>query len=339
MNKKIAFFDTQSYDSRAFKEANEKFSFPITYFETKLTKETVALTKDFPVICLFTHDFIDTSLMKALYNNGVRLIALRSNGYNNINLDPSGGKIRLIHIPQYSPHSVAEFTIALILALTRKLYLSFTRTRTDNFSLQGLEGTTLNGKTAGIIGAGQIGSIVVRLLTTFGMKVYVHDSFVNETLTKETKCIYTDLNTLYRKSDIISLHCPLTGKSHHMINNRAIKLMKDNVLIINTSRGGLIKTHDLIENLKSKKIAGAALDVYEEDEHFFFEDLSTCTSSEALLSRLLTFQNVIATAHQAYFTKEALDEIATITLSNINRFFIGEELEHEIRIKYTAARE
>jgi D-lactate dehydrogenase len=328
---KIAVFDTKPYDRHALDLANKEVGLEITYFEAKLTKETAPLTNGFQVICLFVHDFVDKELMHTLYDNGVRLIALRSNGYNHIDVESSWGKIRIVHVPKYSPYSVAEFTIALMLALNRKLYLSFNRTRTNNFSLIGLEGFDMHGKTAGVVGAGQIGSIVVRLLTAFGIKVYVHDNWVNEALVHETKCIYTDMNTLYKESDIITLHCPLTSNTHHMINYASINLMKENALLINTSRGGLIRTHDLVEGLKSKKIAGAALDVYEEEERFFFEDLSDSFIDDDVLARIMTFPNVIVTAHQAFFTKEALKQIADTTLNNVHRFYSGRELVNEIK--------
>ncbi len=333
MSGKIAVFDTKPYDRHAFDEANKQLGLEITYLESKLTKETAPLTKGFSVVCLFVHDFVNKELMQILYDNGVRLIALRSNGYNHIDLEASWGKIRVVHVPKYSPYSVAEFTLALMLALNRKLYLSFNRTRANNFSLVGLEGFDMHGKTAGVIGAGQIGSIVVRLLSAFGMKVYVYDSWINETLINETKCIYTDLNTLYKESDVITLHCPLTGTTHHMINDTSINLMKENALIINTSRGGLIRTQDLVEGLKSKRIAGAALDVYEEEERFFFEDLSESFIDDDVLARLMTFPNVIITAHQAFFTKEALNQIAETTLNNVQRFYAGQELANEIKPK------
>jgi D-lactate dehydrogenase len=333
MGEKIALFDTKPYDRQAFDTANKQYEFEITYFETKLTKETAPLTKGFPIICLFVHDFVDRELMHTLYDNGVRLIALRSNGFNHIDIEASWGKIRIVHVPKYSPYSVAEFSLALMLALNRKLHLSFNRTRTNNFSLVGLEGFDMHGKTAGVIGAGQIGSIVVRLLSAFGMKVYVCDSWINKALESETKCIYTDLNTLYNESDIITLHCPLTKNTHHMINSTSINLMKKNALVINTSRGGLIQTHDLVEGLKSKKIAGAALDVYEEEERFFFEDLSDSFIDDDVLARLMTFPNVIITSHQAFFTKEALNDISESTLNNIQHFCAGQELANEIKPK------
>ena len=330
MKKRIALFDSKSYDIEAFDEANKKFGFDITYFEPKLTAETAPLAKEFPVICLFVHDIVNGKLANALTKLGVQLLALRSNGYNHIDLRAAAGKLKVVRVPKYSPYSVAEYTIGLILSLYRKLHTVYMQTKTNNFSLKGLQGSELHGRTAGVIGSGQIGSIVVRLLSGFGMRVLVYDVMRNEKLVQDTKCIYTDLDTVYKESDIITLHCPLLSENKHLINKKSISKMKDGVVLINTSRGGLVHTSDLIAGLKSKKIGGAGLDVYEEEERFFYEDLSHSFIDDDLLARLMTFPNVFISSHQAFFTQEAVHDIAKTTLSNIKCFYEGKPLQNEV---------
>ena len=333
MKKKLALFDAKPYDEVAFKAANKTYGFDITYLEPRLTHETAPLAEGFPSICLFVHDIVTKELVDTLAHGGVKLLALRSNGYNHIDLKAAAGKMRVVHVPRYSPYAVAEYTIGLILCLARKLHTIYAHTRANNFSLKGLQGFELHGKTAGVIGCGQIGSIVVRLLSGFGMKIYVHDVAKNERLSQETGCIYTDLETVYKESDIITLHCPLLPENKYMINKASIATMKDGVVLINTSRGGLVQTHDLLEGLKSNKVAGAALDVYEEEERFFYEDLSQSFIDDDLLARLLTFPNVVVSSHLAFFTKEAVHDIVHTTLSNVQAFFNGEPLKNEVFYK------
>jgi D-lactate dehydrogenase len=333
MEKKLALFDTKPYDEEAFEAANTTYGFDITYFEPRLTLETALLADGFPAICLFVHDIVTKELVDKLARRGVKLLALRSNGYNHIDLQAAAGKLKVVHVPRYSPYAVAEYTIGLILCLARKLHTIYANTRGNNFSLKGLQGFELHGKTAGVVGCGQIGSIVVRLLSAFGMKIYVHDVARNERLIQDTGCIYTDLDTLYKECDIISLHCPLFPQNKYMINQTSIAKMKDGVIVINTSRGGLVQTHDLLEGLKSKKLGGAALDVYEEEERFFYEDLSQSFIDDDLLARLLTFPNVVVSSHLAFFTKEAVHDIVHTTLSNVKTFFDGEPLKNEVFYK------
>lgn len=330
MERKIALFDAKPYDKTSFEIENSSFHFDITYFETKLTKQTATLAKGFPVICIFVHDHIDKELMEILYEQGVRLITLRSNGYNHVDIASSSGKIAIVHVPRYSPYAVAEFTVATMLALNRKLYLSYARTKLNNFSLNGLVGFDMHGKTVGIIGSGQIGSIVVKILSAFGMRVLVYDVYQKEELVRETGCEYTSLSNLLAESDIISLHCPLTKENHHLINKKTLHEMKKGVLLVNTGRGGLIHTSDLIDTLKSQQIGGAALDVYEEEERFFFKDLSSSFIDDDVLARLMTFPNVLLTSHQAFFTKEALEQIAKTTLQNVLFFYEKKPLLHLI---------
>ena len=333
MEKKLALFDSKPYDKDSFEEANKTYGFDITYFEPRLTLETAPLAAGFPAICLFVHDIVNRELVDKLSRLGVKLLALRSNGYNHIDLQDAAGKLNVVHVPRYSPYAVAEYTIGLILCLARKLHTIYVNTRGNNFSLKGLQGFELHGKTAGVIGCGQIGSIVVRLLSGFGMKIYVHDIAKNEQLIRETGCIYTDLDTLYKEADIITLHCPLLAQNKYMINQSSIAEMKDGVILINTSRGGLVHTQDLLEGLKTKKIGGAALDVYEEEERYFYEDLSLSFIDDDLLARLLTFPNVVVSSHLAFFTKEAVHDIVHTTLSNAKAFFDGETLKNEVSYK------
>lgn len=331
MPHRLAIFDSKPYDEESFRKANEKFGFDLTFFEARLSKETAVLASGFEAICLFVHDVVNTELADILYRHGVRLLALRSNGYNHIDLAATKDNIKVVRVPRYTPYAVAEFAVGLMLSLNRKLHLAYWKTRTNNFSLVGLLGFDMHGKTVGIIGSGLIGSIVARLLHAFGMKVLIHDQRINQELVKEINCTYTDLDTLFRESHIISLHCPLTPETYHLINKETISKMRPNALIINTSRGGLIHTHDLIEAIKSKNIAGAALDVYEEEERFFFEDLSHSFIDDDTLARLMTFPNVMVSAHQAFFTQEALAEIAETTLTNTKKYFEKAPLENEVK--------
>ena len=333
MEKKLALFDAKPYDEEAFEAANKSYGLDTTYFEPRLTLETAPLAAGFPAICLFVHDIVTKELVDKLAGLGVKLLALRSNGYNHIDLQAAAGKLKVVHVPRYSPYAVAEYTIGLILCLARKLHTIYANTRGNNFSLKGLQGFELHGKTAGVIGCGQIGAIVVKLLSGFGMKIYVHDVAKNDRLVQETGCIYTDLDTLYKESDIITLHCPLFAQNKHMINQTSIAKMKDGVVLINTSRGGLVHTQDLLEGLKTKKLGGAALDVYEEEERYFYEDLSQSFIDDDLLARLLTFPNVVVSSHLAFFTKEAVHDIVHTTLSNVKAFFDGEPLKNEVSYK------
>jgi D-lactate dehydrogenase len=326
----VAVFDSKPYDIEALQAANSRYHFDLNFFEPTLTQQTAPLAQGFPVLCLFIHDEVNAQLAETLSTMGVQLLALRSNGYNHIDLGAAAGKFKVVRVPKYSPYSVAEYTLGLILSMYRKLHFAYMRTKTNNFSLKGLEGKEVHGKTAGVIGTGQIGAIVVRLLSSFGMRILVHDVVRNDQLVHDTGCEYTDLPTLYKESDIITLHCPLLPTNTHCINADAIAQMKNGVLIVNTSRGGLVDTSALIEGLKSKKVGGAALDVYEEEDRFFYEDLSGSFIDDDLLARLMTFPNVFVSAHGAFFTQEAVEEIAETTLANIQEFFEGKPLHNEV---------
>ncbi|MDD5019131.1 MAG: 2-hydroxyacid dehydrogenase [Candidatus Omnitrophica bacterium] len=327
---RIAFFDTKPYDRAFFDADNRKFGFFIKYFEEHLGPATAALSRGFNAVCIFVNDVVGADLIKTLYKNGVRLIALRCAGYNNVDFKSAFGKIHIVRVPAYSPHAVAEHAVALMLALNRKTHRAYHRTRDSNFSIQGLLGFDMFGKTAGVIGTGAIGRELIRILKGFGMHVLAYDVRPDEAFAGETGFSYTDLKTIYRKSDVISLHCPLTRETYRMINASSLKSMKTGVMLINTGRGKLIDTRALIEALKRRKVGFAGLDVYEEESEYFFEDFSSEVISDDVLARLLTFPNVLVTAHQGFFTREALANIARTTLQNVDDFVRGRRLVHEI---------
>lgn len=322
----IAFFDAKSYDKESFEAENKQHLFDIRYFETHLNMETASLAEGCQVVCIFVNDILSGEVIESLYKLQVKLIALRCAGYNNIDLKTAKSKLRIVRVPKYSPYAIAEHTVGLILSLNRKIHRAYCRTRENNFSISGLMGFDMHGKTAGVIGSGYIGKEVIQILKGFGMDVLVYD--IDRTQIRNGT--YADLEVIYRKSDIITLHCPLTAENKHLINKTNIEKMKDGVMLINTGRGGLIDSHALIDALKSKKIGAAGLDVYEEESEFFYEDFSHSFISDDTLARLLTFPNVLITSHQAFFTKEAMHNIASTTLNNIATFFEGKEIQNEI---------
>ncbi|MBN1895738.1 2-hydroxyacid dehydrogenase, partial [bacterium] len=321
MKPQIAFFDAKPYDREFFEEANRRFGYPITFYESHLTPDSAGLARGFDGVCVFVNDRLDASIIGRLHEMGIRLIALRSAGYNNVDLKAVYGRIHVVRVPAYSPHAVAEHAVALMLALNRKTHKAYNRTRDNNFTLSGLLGFDMYGKTAGVIGTGKIGRCAIGILRGFGMNILAFDKFPDEEYAKSASITYTDLDTLYGRSDIITLHCPLTPENVHMINSGSIARMKDGVMIINTGRGKLINTRDLIEGLKSRKIGSAGLDVYEEETEYFFEDWSHLGLEDDVLARLTTFPNVLVTSHQGFFTREALSNIADTTLENIRLFF------------------
>ncbi len=333
MNKKIAFFDTKPYDQKSFEEVNRNFGFDITYFETHLNQHTVELSNNFDAVCAFVNDSLDKKVIEHFVNHKIRIIAMRCAGYNNVDFKTAYGKIHVVRVPAYSPYAVAEHAVALILALNRKIHKAYHRTRDGNFSINGLLGFDMYGKTAGIIGTGKIGKCLVSILKGFGMNILAYDIHADHEYAKKTNIRYVALDELYKKSDIISLHCPLTKDTEHMIDAKAIDHMKNGVMIINTGRGKLVNTQALINDLKSGKIGSAGLDVYEEESDYFFEDKSTELITDDMLARLLTFPNVLITSHQAFFTQEAIHNIAYTTLSNLKEFFDGGYLKNEICYK------
>lgn len=328
--KNITFFDTKSYDKKIFDQVNKDFKFQINYVDERISLENVDQAKGSEVICVFVEDEIDKKIISKLLEYNVKLIALRCAGYNNIDLKHAKNKIKVVRVPDYSPTSVAEHAMALILSLNRKTYLAYFRTRIGDFSLDGMLGFNLFGKTIGIVGTGKIGKEMIDIANGFKMRVLAYDLYPNETLIKEKKCTYVTFDELLKESDIISLHCPLTKENHYLIRKETIKKMKDNVMIINTGRGKLINTKDLIEELKNKKVYGAGIDVYEEESNYFYKDYSTSIITDDTLARLIFFPNVIVTSHQGFFTKEALENIAKTTLQNIKDFNEKKELKNEI---------
>ena len=316
---KVAFFDTKSYDKIWFEPMMKEYKFKVKFFEHKLNPDTAALTKGYDVVCIFVNDIADKRVIDTLCKNGVKLIALRCAGYNNVDFKAIPKSIKVVRVPAYSPSAVAEFTAALLLTVNRKTHKAYIRTRDTNFNINGLLGFDLAGKTAGIIGTGKIGQMFIDICKGFHMKVIAYDPFPNENLDVE----YVSLDTLFEKSNIISLHCPLNADTYHIINEKTIEKMQKNVFIINTSRGSLIDTTALIEGLKSKKIGGAGLDVYEEEGDVFFEDKSNEIVNDDELTRLLSFPNVVMSSHQGFFTKEAMQQIAMVTMENIANFEQG----------------
>lgn len=326
---KVIFYDTKQYDKVSFINENRKFDYKLKFLDFKLTVETVELAKGYDVVCVFVNDIVTKEITKRLHELDVKMIALRCAGYNNIDFESAYEKIHVARVPAYSPYAVAEHAMALIMTLNRKTHKAYNRTKESNFNIGGLTGFDLHGKTMGVIGTGKIGQKFINIANGFGMKILAYDKYPNKELNVE----YSDLETLYKESDIISLHCPLLKDTEHIINKDSIAKMKDGVMIINTSRGGLINAKDLISGLKNRKIGSAGLDVYEEEGDYFFEDLSDDIVSDDTLARLISFPNVLITSHQAFLTKEALKNIAETTLNNIKNYFEGNELYNEICYK------
>ena len=310
---KIAFFDTKTYDKQAFEEYNNKNGVEFKFFETKLNPDTADLTKGYDGVCVFVNDCMNAEVINTLYKNGIKFIALRCAGFNNVDLNATQNKIQVCRVPNYSPHAVAEHAMALLLTSIRRIHKAYIRTKDFNFSLNGFTGFDLHEKTVGIIGMGKIGSVFSDICLGFGMNVLAFDKIKSE----ESRAKFVSKEELFSQSDIISLHCPLTEETEYMINKKTINLMKKGVVIINTSRGGLIDTDELIEGIKSRKIGAACLDVYEEEADLFFEDNSGHIIEDDTLARLISMPNVIVTSHQAFLTKEALSQIAQITFNNI----------------------
>ena len=330
MANKIAFLGAKPYDIASFDKVNEKYNYDIRYYKGHLNPNNVVLTQDTDVVCIFVNDTADAAVIDAMVDNGVKLLALRCAGFNNVDLKAAKGKLPVVRVPAYSPYAVAEYSLALMLSLNRKIHRAYWRTRDGNFSLNGLMGFDMHGKTIGIIGTGKIAKILIRLLKGFGMRILAYDLYPDMKFAGEEGISYVSLDELYRESDIISLHCPLTDQTKYMIDKDSIDKMKEGVMIINTGRGQLINTNDLIEGLKEKKIAAAGLDVYEEEGEYFYEDKSDKIIDDDVLARLLSFNNVIVTSHQAFFTKEALHNIAETTLQNIEDFRCHRPLVNEV---------
>lgn len=329
---KIAFFDTHPFEREYFESLNSSYGHQITYLEPRLTRDTAKLAEGFPAICSFANDTLDRSAIETLKKVGVKLIALRSAGFNHVDLQAAKKcEMRVVRVPAYSPYAVAEHAVALVLALNRKIHRAYYRVREGNFSLGGLVGFDLHGKTVGVIGTGRIGAAFSSIMRGFGCNVIAFDVARNSDLEERLNVKYVDIDTLYSQSDIISLHVPLTPKTRHLIDAAALSRMKKGVMLINTGRGALIDTAALIAALKSGQIGFAGLDVYEEEEGIFFEDLSNSILQDDQLARLLTFPNVFITAHQGFLTREALSNIADTTLRNIQAFEQGKTLDNEVK--------
>lgn len=318
---RLAVFSTKQWVMDSFNELNKTYKYDINYFESRMYEKTIPLAKEHDAVCVFVNDVVNEKVLEGLHHEGVKLIALRCAGFNNVNLEKAQELgVGVVRVPAYSPYAVAEHALGLILALNRKLHRAYSRVRDGNFALDGLLGFDLHGKTIGVIGTGKIGQIFIGLLKGFGCKILAYDKFPNKEL-EDGGVEYVDLHDLYNSSDIVSLHCPLTYETYHIINEYAIKAMKENVMIINTSRGPLIDTAAVIEGLKSGKVGYLGLDVYEEEEALFFENLSEKVIQDDQFVRLQTFPNVLITAHQAFFTKEAVNNIAQTTFENIKEYF------------------
>ena len=317
---KLAFFDTKSYDIPGFDRYALPAGIEIKYYEPNLNRDTVSLANGFDAVCVFVNDTVDAVVVDRLYEMGVKAIVLRCAGFNNVDIKACEGKLRVFRVPAYSPHAVAEHAMALLLTINRRTHKAYIRTREFNFSLQGLAGFDLYGKTVGIIGTGKIGRVFADICKGFGMNVLAYDKFpaANSGLN------YVELPELFEKSDIISLHCPLTEETRHIINAESIAMMKKGVTIINTSRGALVNTEELIPGIKDRKVGAACLDVYEEEGDLFYEDYSGHIVEDDKLVRLIAMPNVIVTSHQAFLTNEALDNIAATTVNNLTRFFSGD---------------
>lgn len=328
---RVAFFSAKSFDRYYFERFNGQ-NHEIVFFEAPLRKATTNLAQGFECICVFVNDEVDAEVIQQLANQGVKLIALRCAGFNNVDLDACNKyDITVVRVPKYSPEAVAEHAVALILTLNRKTHKSYNRVREHNFALENLEGFDLNGKTVGVIGTGYIGRIFCKIMLGFGCRILACDPNPSDDL-KNTGVHYVDLDQLLSESHIISLHCPLSTKTHHLIDKTAFGKMRDGVMLINTSRGALINSKNAISALKSGRLGYLGIDVYEQEDNLFFIDLSDSIIQDDVITRLMTFPNVLVTAHQGFFTREALEEITTTTLSNISAFENGEHIQNEVTI-------
>lgn len=327
-NIRIAMFDAKSNDIKYFSKANLEKNFIIDYFEERLDYKTASLAENYDAVCIFTNDTVDEKTIEILNKKGIKLIALRCAGYNNVNFRKLPSNIHVVNVPAYSPYAVAEHAMAMLLTSARRIHKAYNRTKSFNFDLNDLVGFELHGKTVGVIGTGKIGKKFINICHGFGMNVIAYDKFPDE----NSHIKYVDKDELFRESDIISIHCPLTNLTKHIINRNSISKMKKGVVIINTSRGGLIDSDALLDALKSKKVGAACLDVYEDEADIFFHDFSNHIIKDDTLVRLISLPNVIVTSHQAFLTEEALVNIAETTLKNIEDFFKTGHSKNEISL-------
>lgn len=327
--KKLAFFDAKPYDRIFFDKLGENYE--ITYFEEKLNHHTAKITEGFDAVCAFVNSNINEKAIERMYNNGVRVLAMRCAGYSNVDLKAAKDKISVVRVPAYSPHAVAEHALALLLALNRKIYRAYIRTRDFNFNIAGLTGIDLYGKTAGIIGTGKIGKTFIEICRGLGMNILAYDPYPDASLNVK----YVSLDELFTQSDVISLHCPLTDSTYHIVDRYAFDIMKKGAFILNTSRGALVDSEALLDALNSGKLRGAALDVYEEEADVFYEDMSDKIIKDDTLALLMSRPNVLITSHQAFLTEEALENIAQVTIANLDEFFAGKKLTNEVKAQVT----
>ncbi len=325
---KVAFFDTKSYDVPSFEKFGKENDICFKFYETKLNEDTAELAKDCEAACVFVNDTVNAAVIDRLCELGVRVLALRCAGYNNVDINYAKDKLKVVSVPAYSPYAVAEHAMALLLTSIRRIHKGYIRTRDFNFSLNGLTGFDLHGKTMGVVGTGKIGRIFINICRGFGMDIIAYDKFP----AKDSDINYVELDELFSRSDIISFHCPLTDETYHMIDAESINKLKKGVVIINTSRGALIDAEALLEGIKARKIGAACLDVYEEEADVFFQDFSGHIIADDTLARLISMPNVIVTSHQAFLTEEALSNIAETTVRNLIACHNGEECANELHI-------
>ena len=327
---KIAFFDAKPYDKPSFDRFGAENGIKFKYFETKLNEDTVSLAKGYDGVCVFVNDNVNAAVIDRLYEMGIRAIALRCAGYNNVDVKHAFGKIHVFRVPAYSPYAVAEHAMAMLLTSIRRIHKAYIRTRDFNFSLAGMTGFDLHGKTVGVVGTGKIGRVFIDICRGFGMKVLAYDKYPAKDLDNGDTVRYVELDELFAKSDIISLHCPLTEETYHLINAENLAKCKKGVVILNTSRGALVDAEALLAGIKARSVGAACLDVYEEESDFFFEDFSGHILEDDILARLISMPNVIVTSHQAFLTEEALANIAQTTVENLLAFFEKGYCENEI---------
>ena len=326
---KIAFYSTKPYDRIYFEPKSQEYDIKLDFYETSCKEETIPLAKGHDAICIFVNDHLNATMLRELKEMGIIAVLLRCAGYNNVDIKAANEcGIPVLRVPSYSPEAVAEFAAALLLTVNRYTHRAYTRTRDFNMSINGFMGMDLHGKTAGVIGTGRIGQAMIRILKGFGMKIIAYDPYLNDALDIE----YDTIENVFEQADVVTLHCPLTPETKHIVQAKTIEMMKDGVYLINTSRGDLIRTEDLIEGLLAKKFGGVGLDVYDEECGVFYEDCSNDIMEDPNLARVTTFPNVLVTSHMGFFTKEAVEAIAEVTLNNADAVRNGRELENAVQI-------
>ncbi len=323
---KLALFDAKAYDRDAFLRAAAGEDWELKFFDSKLSTDTAPLAQGCDAVCVFVNDAVDAAVLDLLQQEGIRLVALRCAGYNNVDLHHAYRRVHVVRVPAYSPYAVAEHAMALLLTSIRRIHKAYIRTRDFNFSLEGLTGFDLHGKMVGVVGTGKIGRVFIDICRGFGMRVLAYDKFPAD----DAGLDYVSLEELFRRSDVISFHCPLTEETKHMVNADTIRMMKKGVILLNTSRGALIDAEALLQGIKDRQIGAACMDVYEEESDVFFRDISGHIMEDDVLARLISMPNVIVTGHQAFLTREALENIARTTLDNVRFFMENGWCENEL---------